>query len=68
KESGKLDLIAFAEKEVETYTLRTSNLLTSIETTKVQVYELESKYEGSAARIDGKRKRGPRSSQNGSCD
>ncbi|KGR89322.1 phage-shock protein [Ureibacillus massiliensis 4400831 = CIP 108448 = CCUG 49529] len=45
KESGELDLIAFAEKEVETYTLRTSNLLTSIETTKVQVYELESKYE-----------------------
>nr|WP_106784548.1 PspA/IM30 family protein [Lysinibacillus timonensis] len=44
-ESNEADLIAFAKQEVETYTIRQTTLLTSIETAKVQVYELESKYE-----------------------
>ena len=43
--SNEADLIAFAKQEVEVYTIRQSTLLTSIETAKVQVYELESKYE-----------------------
>ncbi len=43
--SNEADLIAFAEQEVEVYKVRQSTLLTSFETAKVQVFELESKYE-----------------------
>jgi len=44
-EANEADLIAFAQQEVETYKVRQASLLTSIETAKVQVFELESKYE-----------------------
>ncbi|MFY3792795.1 PspA/IM30 family protein [Ureibacillus sp. MALMAid1270] len=44
-DANEADLIAFAKQEVEVYTVRQSTLQASIETTKVQVFELESKYE-----------------------
>ncbi|CAM5182736.1 Phage shock protein A (PspA) family protein OS=Ureibacillus acetophenoni OX=614649 GN=SAMN05877842_10457 PE=3 SV=1 [Ureibacillus acetophenoni] len=44
-DSNEGDLIAFAKQEVEVYTVRQATLQTSIETAKVQVFELESKYE-----------------------
>ncbi|WP_036183971.1 PspA/IM30 family protein [Ureibacillus manganicus] len=44
-ESNEADLIAFAEQEVAVYKVRKETLITSLETAKVQVFELESKYE-----------------------
>ncbi|SOC38211.1 PspA/IM30 family protein [Ureibacillus acetophenoni] len=44
-EANEADLIAFAQQEVEVYTVRQSTIQTSLETAKVQIFELETKYE-----------------------
>jgi len=44
-DANEADLIAFAQQEVEVYTVRQSTIQTSLETAKVQIFELETKYE-----------------------
>lgn len=44
-DANESDLIAFAQQEVEVYTVRQSTIQTSLETAKVQIFELETKYE-----------------------